>query len=136
MINIIAIAKNTLSKFIDKFKNIFSKNQFKSFSTYIPELLLHHKRISSDSIAKLSPETNCQNLQYFVSESKFALDKLNSRRVELLQKTRPTKSTSKGILVSDDTSDPKYTTKTEGAKYQHSPASGGQDTYNVAVLCL
>lgn len=134
MINIITNTKNTLSKFLDKFRDIFSKNQFKSFSTYISGLLLHHKRVSIDSIAKLCPETNYQNLQYFVSESKFNLDKLNTRRVELLQDTRPTKSTSKGVLVIDDTSCKKYTTKTEGAKYQHSPASGGKDTCNVAVL--
>jgi len=113
---------------------LLSPYQFKSFSTYISGLLLHHKRVSIDSIAKLCLEINYQNLQYFVSESKFDLDKLNTRRVELLRKTRPTKSTSKGVLVIDDTSCKKDTTKTEGAKYPHSPASDGQDTCNVTVL--
>ena len=122
MINIITGTKNTLSKFMDKFRDIFSNIQFKAFSTYIPGLLLQHKRASVDSIAALSPEINYQNLQYFVSESKIDIDKVNTRRVELLQRTRPTKSTSRGVLVIDDTSCKKYTIKTEGAKYQHSSA--------------
>lgn len=134
MINIITNTKNTLSKFLDKFKDLLSNIQFKSFSTYISGLLLQHKRVSIDAIAQLCPDMNYQNLQYFVSESKIDLDKLNTRRVALLQRTRPTKSTRNGVLVIDDTSAKKYTTKTEGAKYQHSPAVGTLDICNVDVV--
>ena len=134
MINIITSTKNTLSKFLDKFRGIFSNIQFKGFSTYISGLLLQHKRVSVDSIAALSPEMKYQDLQYFVSESNIDLNKLNTRRVDLLQKTRPTKSTRNGILVIDDTSCKKFTTKTEGAKYQYSSSEDRRDICNVDVI--
>lgn len=123
-----------LRNFLHKFKDLFSKIQFKGFSTYITGLFQQHRRTSIESIAYVCPNTNYQNLQYFLSESKFDTEQINNRRLEILQHHKPTKTTASGVAVIDDTSCKKWGTKTEGAKPQYSSTEDRVVNCNVSVL--
>jgi len=134
MINLITKIPRILGNFLDKFKDLFSNIQFKRFTTYIAGLFQQHKRVCIESIASLCPDINYQDLQYFVSEANYDIEQINNRRIEILQQHRPTKSTSSGVAVIDDTSCKKWGTKTEGAKPQYSPTEDRVTNCNVSVL--
>lgn len=110
MLNIITDIPKVLKKFLNRFKEKFSTIQFKAFSQYIASLFLAHKRVSIESLASVCNNINYENLQYFVSESKFDIDNLNNSRLSLLNHLHPTKTTKQGLLVIDDTSCKKYGT--------------------------
>lgn len=134
MLNMITHIPEVLKEFLNNFKELFYKPQFKSFCHYITGLLLAHKRVSIESISRLSNNINYQNLQYFISESKFDINDINQARLKLLNHLRPTKTTKKGLLVIDDTSCKKYGKHTEGAKWQYSSSDEKITNCNSTVL--
>lgn len=122
-----------INKFLDNFKDIFSKKQFKIFKLAVYSLFKEYRR---NCLQAMAAKVNCdyQAFQYFFSDAKWSLDKLNSKRLKILQNQRPSASTSQGVLVIDDTSSPKpYAKATEGAKYQHCPSLKREEVCNVAV---
>lgn len=134
MINLITNIPIILGNFLDKFKDFFSKIQFKGFKTYIAGLLQQHRRTSIESIASVCPNINYQNLQYFLSESKYDTEQINNRRLEILQQHKPTKATVSGVAVIDDTSCKKWGTHTEAAKPQYSSTERRIINCNVTVI--
>lgn len=134
MINLITKIPRLLGSFLYKFKDLFSNIQFDRFTTYIAGLFLQHKRTCIESIASLCPNANYQAMQYFISESNFDIEQINTRRIEILQNYKPTKTTSSGVAIIDDTSCKKWGTKTEGAKPQYSSIDKGTVNCNVSVL--
>lgn len=134
MINLITNIPKILGNFLDKFKDLFSQIQFKGFKTYIAGLLQQHRRVSVESIASVCPNINYQNLQYFLSESKYDTEQINNCRLKILQQHKPTKATISGVAVIDDTSCKKWGTHTEGAKPQYSSTEKGITNCNVTVM--
>lgn len=135
MWNIITNIPKILKKFLDRFKHSLSPIQFKAFSHYVAGLLLLHKRVSIESIADVSPDIDYQSLQYFISESKCDMNKINDSRIDFLNHLHPTKSTKQGVLVIDDTSsNKKYGIHTEGAKMQYSSLEDRVINCNTVVL--
>lgn len=123
-----------LNKFLSRFKVSFSNKQFIVFSFLIYALFKDYKRNSLFSMASKTP-LNYQSCQYFLSEAKWSIHKLNDTRLKLIESQRTTSSTHSGVLVIDDTSSPKpYAKNTEGAKYQYCGALGRDEVCNVAVF--
>lgn len=134
MLNMITNIPKVLKKFLDRFKEQLYKPQFKSFCHYIAGLLMIHKRCSIESIAKLCPDINYENLQYFISESNFDVNDINNTRLNLLNRLHPTKTTKQGLIVVDDTSCKKYGKHTEGAKVQYCSTEEKVTNCNTTVL--
>jgi hypothetical protein len=82
-------------------------------------MLAEYKRNCLSSMAS-NINLDYQRLQYFLPESRRGLDKLNNKRLQVIERQRTAKSTYDGILAIDDTSAPKpYAKNTQGVRYQH-----------------
>ena len=123
----------TVNKFLDKFSSLFSNKQFLAFQFFIYAFFYDYKRNCIYSMSKQS-HFDYQSLQYFFSESNWDIDKLNTKRVHILQSQLTTSSTSSGILAIDDTGCPKpYAKNTEGAKFQYCGPLKRNEICNVSV---
>jgi SRSO17 transposase len=134
MFNIIAENPKMLKKFIRKFCHIFSKRTYISFRIYFAGLFLELKRTNIHSIYLKSNYNSYENLQYFLSESKWSCEKLNDKRIKLLQSNKITKSKKEGVLAIDDTSCRKWGIKTQGAKIQYSTTEEKTINCNIVVV--
>ncbi len=106
-----------LNKFLIQFSTCFSKKQLAVFTLLIYALFKDYKRNSLDAMAKAT-HTDYQKLQYFFSDSRWDIQALKRKRLEIIQKQRTTASTKDGLLAIDDTGCPKpFARKTEGAKW-------------------
>ncbi len=123
-----------INKFLSNFKELFSKKQFLVFSLALYSLFSEYKRNSLYSMAE-TIKLDYQAFQYFFSESRWKLEELNNKRLDVIQNQRTTCSTNDGVLVIDDTSVPKpYAKNTEGAHYQHCPSLKREEICNVTVV--
>jgi SRSO17 transposase len=118
MVNFVSTPPKILTSFLDKFRDVFTRPAFFSFSVYVSSLFLELKRTNIQSIASRNFNAHYENLQYFISEAKWDEEKLNNCRIQILQSNRTTKTCKKGVLVIDDTSCKKWGFKTEGAQVQ------------------
>ncbi|MEW6687393.1 MAG: IS701 family transposase [Candidatus Edwardsbacteria bacterium] len=134
MINFIYINPPVLQRFLNKFKDAFTKPAFLCFSFYVNGLFLQLKRTNIQSITANVIHANYENMQYFISEAKWDEEKLNNCRIQILQSNRPTKSSHKGVLVIDDTGCKKWGYKTEGVKIQHYGTERIETKCNVVVV--
>jgi len=134
MINFIATNPPVLQKFLNKFKDVFTKPTFLSFSFYVNGLFLQLKRTNIQSITENLIHANYENMQYFISEAKWDQEQLNNRRIQILQSNHTTKSSRKGILSIDDTGCKKWGYKTEGVAVQHYGTENIQTKCNVVVI--
>lgn len=123
-----------INKFLSNFKELFSKKQFAIFSLAVYSLFAEYKRNCLYSMA-LTMNLDYQAFQYFFSESRWKLDELNNKRLNIIKNQRTTCSTDDGVLVIDDTSVPKpYAKATEGAHYQHCPSLKREEICNITVM--
>ena len=133
MFQIIANQPVPLKNFINQFAVFFSKRLFISFAIYFSGLFIEFKRTSINSISSKSSDTSYQNLQYFISDSNWNSEFVNSKRLDLLATNPATRSTKKGVLVIDDSSCKKWGTNTQGAKPQYSSVEDKTINCNVVV---
>ncbi len=136
MIQIISERPLPLQKFIAEFSNFFSKPLFISFAIYISGLLLEIKRTNINSIVSKTPFASYQKIQYFLSDSKWDSDNLNTHRLALLQANPDTAASNRGVLIIDDTSckKAKDTHNTQGVSFQYSSADNAVINCNVVVF--
>ncbi|MBE7445857.1 MAG: transposase [Planctomycetia bacterium] len=81
--------------------------------------------------------TDYQRLQYFFSDSRWDIQALKRKRLEIIQKQRTTASTKDGLLAIDDTGCPKpFARKTEGAKWQYCGPLKREEVCNVGVAAV
>ncbi len=103
------------------------------FTLVIYALFKDYKRNSLDAMAKAT-HTDYQKLQYFFSDSKWDIQAIKLKRLEIIQKQRTTASTKDGLLAIDDTGCPKpFAKKTEGAKWQYCSPLKREEVCNVGV---
>ena len=119
MVNLITERPNLLSKFLERFRDCFSKPLFLSFCFYVSGLFLELKRTNIDAIASNAPAASYENLQYFISEGAWNPEEVNTQRIRTLQSSRTTKTCRRGVLIVDDTSCEKWGIYTEGARPQY-----------------
>lgn len=133
MLNIISEIPKSLKRFLKKFKKWFTKKQFKNFRRYVLGLFLELKRTSIQAIDTSCIESNYDSLHHFLSNSPWEEEEVNSERIKAMQASRQTKSSPKGILAIDDTSNKKAGEKTEGVQIQYSGSEGGLTNNNTVV---
>ncbi len=115
------------------FTPCFSKKQMAVFVLVIYALFKDYKRNSLEAMAK-SSNIDYQKLQYFISDSKWDMQVIKQKRLEIIQKQRTTASTKDGLIGIDDTGCPKpYAKKTQGAKWQYCGPLKREEICNVAV---
>jgi hypothetical protein len=136
MIQIISQRPLPLQKFIAEFSHFFSKPLFISFAIYLSGLLLEIKRTNINSIVSKTPLSSYQKIQYFLSDSKWDSDNLNTHRLALLQANPDTTASNRGVLIIDDTScrKSKDTKKTQGASFQFSSSDNAVINCNSVVF--
>ncbi len=106
-----------LNKFLNNFTPCFTKKQMAIFILVVYALFKDYKRNSLEAMAKAT-NTNYQKLQYFISDSKWDIQAIKQKRLEIIQQQRTTASTKNGIVAFDDTGCPKpYAKKTQGAQW-------------------
>jgi len=133
MLNLISDIPEVLKRFLKKFKEWFTKKQFKNFKRYISGLLLELKRTNIQTIDAYCIESNYDSLHHFLSNSPWQEEEFNSERIKIMQASRQTKSCQKGILVIDDTSNKKSGKHTEGAQVQYSGSQRGLTNNHTVV---
>ncbi len=133
MVNFVSTPPKILTNFLNKFQPLFSKPTFVSFSTYVSGLFLELKRTNIQTIAKRTDPTHYENLQYFLSESKWDEEKFNNHRLKNLESNRTTKTCKKGVLVIDDTGCKKWGFKTEGVREQYLSSEARITKCNIVV---
>ncbi len=125
-----------LNKFLRHFKPIFSKKLFFTFSYFFYAMFMTYKRASLFALSeRLSPYISYGKVQYFFSEAKWSIDKLNDIRFDLLCHQRTTAPSRDALIAIDDTSCPKpFAKKTEGAHWQYCGVLGREEVCNTAVF--
>jgi len=97
-------------------------------------MLKDYKRLNLSSLAKELP-IDYQTLQYFLADSHWNYESLNTARINVLRKQRTTGFSKDGVLAIDDTGSLKpYAKKTEGVSYQYCPSVKHEAYCNVAVV--
>jgi len=123
-----------INRFCDNFKENFSNTQFSAFAMLPYAMLKDYKRLNLSSLAKELP-INYQALQYFLADSRWDYESLNTARINVLRKQRTTGFSKDGVLAIDDTGSLKpYAKKTEGVSYQYCPVIKEKAYCNVAVV--
>ena len=102
MLNVISIIPPSLEKFLGEFKDLFIKPQFENFKVYPLGLQLELKRTNIQTINECRIKGNYDSLHHFLTNSPWDEEKVNNRRIEIIQKDSRTKSRPHGALVIDD----------------------------------
>ena len=93
-----------------------------------------YRRYSIQTLANKA-NTDYQRFQYFFSESHWSIQDINHTCLNLTESQRTTGSTNKGILVIDDTANPKpFSKKTEGVQWQYCGPLKREEHCNVVVF--
>ena len=121
-------------RFLKYFDSCFSKKQLAMLTLLVYALFKDYKRNSLDAMANAT-HTDYQKLQYFFSDSKWDLQAIKQKRLEIIQNQRTTASTKDGILAIDDTGCPKpYAKNTQGAKWQYCGPLKREEVCAMSVL--
>lgn len=133
---IIALNISLINKFLIRFKPVFSKKMFTTFSYIFYALFKTYKRCSYQTIAEnLAEPMNYEKVQYCASDASWSIDTINDIRLDILCSQRSTAPHKDSLLAIDDTSCPKPHAKhTEGAYWQYCGTLGREEVCNVAVF--
>ena len=136
-------APGPLETYAAAFDDLFhSVAQRRGFRDYVQGLLLPHDRHKTlTALAGAEPVVQAQaaavqRLQFFLSESAWDAEALNTRRLELLLGDPALRSHDAGVLVIDDTGDRKKGTHTAHVGRQYLGSVGKIDNGIVAVSSL
>lgn len=113
MLNIIHSIPPSIKGFSKNFEEIFGRYQLGNFQIYLSGLYLELKRKNLQAIDDSRLKGNYDSLHYFLSRSPWDEEKLNKRRLKLIQEDRRTRTTLRGAFIVDDTDYKKTGTYTE-----------------------
>jgi len=133
MLNIIQPIPPSLERFSSNFEKVLGKHQLKNLQVYLLGLSLELKRKNLQSVDNSRIKGNYDSLHHFLSQSPWDEEKLNEKRLELIQKDRRTRTSQKGSLIFDDTGCKKTGECTEGVKPQRLGSEGRIANCNVVV---
>lgn len=139
----VAATAEPLEAFVTRFDDLFTRlNQRHSFRRYLEGLLLSSERNKTlTALANAEPIVGAlypsvQALQYFLSESNWQAEQVNTRRKQLLRECSTTAPTAQGVLVIDETGDRKDGKKTAHVARQYLANLGKVDNGVVSVTSL
>lgn len=99
MLPIIAVP-NSIDRFMNNFKDIFSYHQLKGAKQYVTGLITSMKRFTVASISsRFIDKLDQSSLNRFLTEYEWDMERINERRIRLMGDT----FCNKGIVVFDDT---------------------------------
>ena len=135
MLNAISTTPPSLEKSCGEFKDLFIEPQFKNFKVYAFGLQLELKRTNIQTINKCRPKGNYDSLHHFLTNSPADEEKVNNRRIEIIQRDNRTRPRPHGALVIDDVACKKSQSaaKIEAAKVQYAGSEKGLVNCNVVV---
>ncbi|MEX5637793.1 transposase [Parafrankia sp. FMc2] len=126
--------------YASRFDDLFaSRAQHRAFRDYLVGLLLPRDRNKTlTCLAGAEPVAGAQHrevqrLQWFLSESPWNHERINSRRIELLMAAPATRPHPGGVLILDDSGDRKSGHATAGVSRQYIGSRNGIDNGIVAV---
>ena len=136
-------APGPLEAFATQFDDLFSRlAQRRGFRAYLQGLLLPRDRnktltglVGAEPIVQAQAAA-VQQLQWFLSESRWDADAVNARRLTLLCADPQTAPTADGVLIIDDSGDRKAGTKTAHVARQYLGSVGKIDNGIVAVTSV
>jgi len=138
-----AAAPGPLEAYATRFDDLFSSlAQRRGFREYLTGLLAPRDRNKTlTALAGAEPVTGAQHpavqrLQFFLSESRWDAERVNTRRLELLLADPATAPHGGGVLVIDDSGDRKDGTKTAHVGHQWLGRYGKTDNGVVTVTTL
>jgi hypothetical protein len=136
-------APGPLEEYAARFDDLFTRvAQRRGFREYLAGLLAPRDRNKTlTALAGAEPVTGAQHrsvqrLQFFLSESRWDPDQVNSRRLELLLSGPATAPHGGGVLVIDDSGDRKDGTKTAHVGHQWLGRYGKTDNGVVTVTTV
>jgi len=137
MLNVISTIPPSLQRFLGNFKDLFIEPQFENFTVYPLGLQLEVKRTNIQTIDECRIKGNYNSLHHFLTNSPWDEEKVNNRRIEIIQKDKRTRSYPDGSLIIDDVACEKSNsaTKTEAVKVQYAGSEKGLVNCNVVVTC-
>ena len=104
-----------VAEFADFFHRMFSWHQFKRFKQYLTGLITGRRPTVRSIASRLVEPTDQSSLNRFLTLYRWDGDRLNRRRLELLQSTRETRWRWDGVVAIDDTLLPKTGKRMPGA---------------------
>src|SRR6201996_1452743 len=136
-------APGPLEEYAARFDDLFTRvAQRRGFREYLAGLLAPRDRNKTlPALAGAEPVTGAQHrsvqrLQFFLSESRWDADQVNSRRLELLRADPATAPHDAGVLVIDDSGDRKDGVKTAHVGHQWLGRYGKTDNGVVTVTTV
>ena len=136
-------APGPLEDYAHGFDDLFgARAQRQAFRRYLEGLLLPAERNKTlTALANTEPvvgaqRKEAQSLQWFLSESTWAAEEINRRRIELLLEDPATAPNERGVLIIDETGDRKEGKKTAHVGRQYLSSIGKIDNGVVSVGSL
>ena len=131
----IALPFQCVEAFFALFAGHFPPGMFQIMTEAVLALFLEYKRCSFSAMARKTGR-KCQNLQYFLAESKWDdLQQINQTRLQFIYSRRATRPTRRGVNVLDDTGNPKRSARhTEGVAKQYCGATKNTERCHVIVF--
>jgi len=118
-------AESVLKGLLEQFKPIFSKPQFRNFSTYILGLIACEDKKNIEAINRCFREHKDQStLNRFLTASPWSTHRLEARRLTLVRQGLPAAEGSTGTLIIDDTINEKTGKHMEEAGYHYDSSQG------------
>lgn len=118
-------AESALKGLLEQFKPIFSKPQFRNFSTYILGLVASEGNKNIEAINKCFMDARDQStLNRFLTTSSWSIQQLESKRLKLVRENLPVQEGSTGYLIIDDTINEKTGLHMEDAGYHYDSSQG------------
>lgn len=109
-----------VQKELEKYKDLFSKPQYYHFSNYVTGLIVENHSWTIDNMNKLFFENKDQSsMNRFMTKSLWDVNELTAKRMKTVDQNPKTKTRGKGILILDDTVNPKTGKKMEGVGWHH-----------------
>jgi SRSO17 transposase len=111
---------NSALSFFKRFKPHFPVKMFERFTCSLLALFLEHKRGCFSTLAE-KIHISYQKLQYFISDSKWhTFENINRTRLNFIYSHKATAPFTDGVVVIDDTANPKpFSKKTQAVAYQY-----------------
>lgn len=126
-----------VEKELEKYRDLFSKPQFYHFSRYVTGLIVEKHSWTINNMNKLFFENKDQSsLNRFITESPWDVNEVTTKRMKLIDQRPKTRTKKEGVIILDDTVNPKTGKKMEGVGWHHynNPSRKDKFTFGHSVV--
>lgn len=126
-----------VEKELSKYRDLFSKPQFYHFSRYVSGLIVENRSWTINNMNRLFFENKDQSsMNRFMTKSPWDVNEITKRRMKIIDESPKTRTEKKGVIILDDTVNPKTGKKMEGVGWHHynNPSSNDKFTFGHSVV--